>query len=346
MASKAIASLDQWLTEAEEVLQQSHEIALSPSQATQAQVEQSEWSVSLGSFGLGLPSLLDRLCSRPGRWILIADDAEREYRFWQAMAFEDGSLVAEAGSGTPSLPSEHLSVEEERQLAVLGWNPPELPTSPNWQRVEATISPDVDGVADQAMRTLRDVYGIGDGDRLKLTLFPSPRRGGTLASEQIPSDLVTLEEPAPRRGFRPTDEPWADYYRQIFPNSERPGSAFAAWKYATKAVEVAIACWDSREKARAEWEASCGEDCAGRPMRHPPFVVQLSQLSWAACLGCTWVVRCGSASFATAEAVAWGHVSECLACEHSNHGKDVPHDWANPAPAPGPTGPLHGRRAP
>ena len=58
---------------AEEVLQESHEVALSPSQATESQGEQSEWGVSLGSFELGLPSLLERLCSRPGRWILIAE---------------------------------------------------------------------------------------------------------------------------------------------------------------------------------------------------------------------------------------------------------------------------------
>lgn len=326
MASKAVTSLDEWLEEAEVVLQESHEIALSPSQATAAQVPQSDWGVSLGSFGLGLPSLLDRLCSRPGRWILIAEDAKREYRFWQVMAFEDGSLVAEAGSGTPSLPSERLSAAEEGQLADLGWKPPELPTSPNWQRVEVTISPDVEGVANQALRTLRDVYGLIDGDRLKLTLFPSPRRGGTPASEQIPDDLVTLEEPAPRRGFRPTDEPWADYYRQMFPNSERPGSAFAAWKYATKAVEVAIACWEEREQARAESEASCGEDPADWPMRHPPFVTQLSQLSWAACLGCTWVVRCGGAGFATAEATAATHAVECRTREQSNLGKDADDD--------------------
>jgi hypothetical protein len=80
MASKAITSLDQWLTEADAVLQESHEAALSPSQAASAEPLKVEWGISLGSFVLGLPRLLERLCSRPGRWILIAVDATRPHR--------------------------------------------------------------------------------------------------------------------------------------------------------------------------------------------------------------------------------------------------------------------------
>ena len=126
-----------------------------------------------------------------------------------------------------------------------------------------------------------------------LTLFPSPRRGGTPASEQVPDDLMTLDEPAPRRGFRPTDEAWADYYRQMFPGHEHPGSAFAAWKYATTAVDVAVTCWEAREKGRADWVAAHGGDISAWPVLHPPFVLHLPQIYWAACLGCTWVVRGG-----------------------------------------------------
>ncbi len=309
MASKAITSLDQWLTEAESVLHESHESALSPSQAGGAEVQETEWEVSLGSFALGLPHLLERLCSRPGRWILVAKVAARPHRYWQGMAFEDGSLVAEAGSGTASLPSERLSPQEEHLLEHLGWNPPELPSTPNWQRVEATTSPDVTGAADQAVRTLRDVYGTGAADRLVLTLFPSPRRGGTPASEQVPDDLMTLDEPAPRRGFRPTDEAWADYYRQMFPHHGHPGSAFAAWKYATTAVDVAVTCWEAREKGRVDWAAEHGGDVSAWPVEHPPFVLHLPQIYWAACLGCTWVVR-GGRDRSTAQVLAASHAAE------------------------------------
>ena len=309
MASKAITSLDRWLTEAGSVLDESHELALSPSQAGAAEPQQTEWEVSFGSFALGLPKLLEQLCRRPGRWILIAEDGARPHRYWQVMAFEDGSLVAEAGSGTASLPTERLSAHEEHMLEQLGWRPPELPLRPNWQRVEATTSPDVIDAAGQAVLTLRDAYGIGAADRLALKLFASPRRGGTPASEQVSDDPMTLDEPAPRRGFRPTDEAWADYYRQMFPRHDRPGSAFAAWRYATKAVEVAMTCWGTREKGRADWTAEHGDDASAWPVAHPPFVLRLRQLCWAACLGCTWVVRCGH-DHSTAEALAASH-SEC-----------------------------------
>jgi len=193
MASKAVASLDQWLAEAEWVLQESHEVALSPSQAIGHQSEQSVWSVSLGSFGLGLPSLLERLCARPGRWILIAEDSVRPHRYWQALAFEDGSLVVEAGSGTPPLASERLSPEETSELEKLGWSPPEPPTSPNWQHVEPTTSPDIESVVSQALGTFRKAFRLADCDRLALTLLSSPRRGGTPAGEQIPGVLAATD---------------------------------------------------------------------------------------------------------------------------------------------------------
>lgn len=317
MASKAITSLDQWLTEAGVVLQESHEAALSPSQVASAEPLKVEWGISLGSFVLGLPKLLERMCSRPGRWILIAVDATRPHRYWQVMAFEDGSLVAEAGSGTASLPSERISAHEGRLLSQLGWNPPELPSAPNWRRVEATTSPDVTAVADQAARTLRDVYEIGGGDRLLLTMFPSPRRGGTPAGEQIPGDVVTLDGPAPRRGFHPTDEAWADYYRQMFPHHEHPDSAFAVWKYATTAVDVARTCWEAREKGRADWTTEYGNNVSAWPIAHPPFVLHIPQIYWAGCLGCTWVARSGP-NAAAAKALAADHASRGGAQETTN----------------------------
>jgi hypothetical protein len=99
MVSKAIASLDEWLVRAEDVLREQNEQALSPSSSGAWEDVKHEWTMSLGSLELGLIALLDRLCCRPGRWVLIAEDARRSYRFWQALAFEDGSLVVEAASG-------------------------------------------------------------------------------------------------------------------------------------------------------------------------------------------------------------------------------------------------------
>ena len=229
MASKAVASIDQWLVLAEQVLLDQHEQALSPSSSGEWEDVRHEWTVSLASLGLGLGSLLDRLCSRPGRWILIAEDVRRSYRFWQALAFEDGSLVVETASGSGCPDSERLSPEAEGLLVELGWDVPDPPSSPNWRRIEATTSPDVAGVAAQAMRTFHEVFELADKDKVLLALFPSPRRGGTPASECLTGDDASLEEAAPRKGFRPTTEAWADYYRQLFPRYADPRNIVEVW---------------------------------------------------------------------------------------------------------------------
>ena len=108
------------------------------------------------------------------------------------MAFEDGSLVTEAGSGTASKKSERLTSDQELQLADLNWSSPDRHYSPNWQRIEATTSPDIANVAEQALCTLRDVYGIDDRSRLLLKLFASPHRGDTPASVQVHPDVANM----------------------------------------------------------------------------------------------------------------------------------------------------------
>jgi hypothetical protein len=288
MTSKAIASLDEWLARAEEVLL---EQALSPSSSGAWEGVKHEWTVSLGSFELGLGALLDRLCCRPGRWVLIAEDARRSYRFWQALAFEDGSLVVEAASGIGCPDSERLSPEAEDLLVELGWDAPDPPSSPNWRRIEATTSPHISGVAAQALRTLHEVFELADKDRVQLALFASPRRGGTPASECLPGDDASLEEAAPRNGFRPTTEEWADYYRQLFPCHANPRNSFEFWKYATTAAAAAAAegFWAARQYARREWESAFGGDRQGWPCSHPPAVLRHEGIARAACLGCTWI---------------------------------------------------------
>jgi hypothetical protein len=96
MVSKAIAALDVWLARAEEVLQEQRAQCISPNLSWT--VTSDEWTVTLAAFELGLPDLLESLCARPGRWILIAEDDECRHHFWQALAFEDGSLVTEVVS--------------------------------------------------------------------------------------------------------------------------------------------------------------------------------------------------------------------------------------------------------
>ena len=70
-----------------------------------------------------------------------------------------------------------------------------------------------------------------------------------------------------------------------------------------------MTCWEAREKGRTEWAAEHGGDTSAWPVPHPPFVLHLPQIYWAACLGCTWVVR-GGVDPLTAQALAASHAAE------------------------------------
>jgi hypothetical protein len=199
MPSRAIARIDDWLQRADEVLTEQREAALSPSQAGVWDPAEEKTTICLADFERGLGDVLRRLCERPGRWILIAEDAEHPSHFWQALAFEDGSLIAETVANTFLDGNDRWTAEQEETLAGLGWQVPKPPHRPNWLWVEATTSPDVEGVAKLARRTLQDVLGLGPDDWLVLKMFGSPRRGRTPASpvtdEDVKTPLATSDPP-------------------------------------------------------------------------------------------------------------------------------------------------------
>ena len=194
MPSKAIAGVDGWLGQAEEVLREQRERSLSPSSDTSWGDETLVRTVSLTEFEEGLECLLTSLCARPGRWILVAEDAAKPNRFWQALAFEDGSLVTEIVSNHFLRGSDRWTGNQEATLATLGWDRPDPPGRPNWTHVEYTTSPEVAEVAAQAVESMGRVFGLDSWDRLNVTLFSSPNRGSTPASpeyvgDDLPSDI-------------------------------------------------------------------------------------------------------------------------------------------------------------
>src|ERR1039458_4896397 len=98
MVSKALQSLDAWLVRAEEVLAEQREHAISPSLGLLEGDGREEWTITLRDLSTGLGELLESLCARPGRWILIVERDDQRHLFWQALAFEDGSVVTEVVS--------------------------------------------------------------------------------------------------------------------------------------------------------------------------------------------------------------------------------------------------------
>jgi hypothetical protein len=187
VVSKAIAALDEWLQRAEVVLQDQREQCISPT--LRWEQTRDEWTVTLADFAVGLTDLLRSLCERAGRWILIAEDARRPSRFWQALAFEDGSLVAEVVSNRYLEGAERWTPWDEDRLLGLGWEPPDQPRRPNWLVVESTTSPPIDIVATRAIATLRAIFGLEDQDELDLIMFSSPVRGNSPAVAEYAEDI-------------------------------------------------------------------------------------------------------------------------------------------------------------
>jgi hypothetical protein len=181
VVSKAIASLDAWLARAEEVLAEQREHAISPSLGLWPGDGQEEWTVALVAFSEGLEELLTSLCARPGRWILIVESAEHSHLFWQALAFEDGSLVTEVVSNCYLAAERHWTRAQEEQLLALGWEWHIKPYLTNWINVQATTAPDVWSVARQAVLTLRGLFGLEDEGLVVVKMFSSPLRGDTPA---------------------------------------------------------------------------------------------------------------------------------------------------------------------
>lgn len=184
MVSKTIASLDAWLARAEEVLAEQREHAISPSLGLLEGDGREEWTITLAAFCDGLEDLLEALCARPGRWILIVESTERPHLFWQALAFEDGSLCTEVVSNH-YLPEEHRWTRvEEEQLLALGWEWHVKPYLTNWTNVQATTTPDIAPVARQTLVTLNELFRMGDDDKVLIKMFSSSIRGDTPASPE------------------------------------------------------------------------------------------------------------------------------------------------------------------
>jgi hypothetical protein len=184
MVSTRIAALDAWLVRAEEVLAEQREHAISPSLGLLYGEGRDEWTITLAALSDGLVSLLESLCARPGRWILIVEPVDRPHLFWQALAFEDGSLCTEVVSNHYLHEEHQWTRSEEERLLTLGWEWHIKPYLTNWINVQATTTPDVVSVADQALRTLKELFAMCDDNELFVKMFLSSIRGHTPASPQ------------------------------------------------------------------------------------------------------------------------------------------------------------------
>jgi hypothetical protein len=179
-------ALDAWLAKAEQVLAEARDDALSPSIAPGPWDEhRTEQDTTLAELGARLEGLLSRLVFGPGRWALIAEDCDG--RYVQALAFEDGSLIAEVVSNNYLPAEQRWSEADENKLLALGWDRP-VGKRLNWRVTYPTISPDVAEASALLLVTLRTVFRLGETGALRLSMFSCQQREGTPASHAARSD--------------------------------------------------------------------------------------------------------------------------------------------------------------
>jgi hypothetical protein len=124
-------------------------------------------TITLGIVAEGLESLLNTLCRRTGRWILIAEDDRNRSHYWQALAFEDATLTTEVVPNANLNGEDRWTVDQKARLTDLGWQPPDGTGGPNWTSIEAATIPDTRAVALRAIGPLNQVFGLADpGGRL------------------------------------------------------------------------------------------------------------------------------------------------------------------------------------
>ena len=82
--------------------------------------KQSTTIVTLSTFEVGLADILGGLCWRPGRWVLICRVVGSANRYWQALAYEDGSLKVEVVSNAYLEDDECHSAKSEEVVDNVG----------------------------------------------------------------------------------------------------------------------------------------------------------------------------------------------------------------------------------
>ena len=123
----------------------------------------------------GHRTVLGQFRSKPGRWTVVVEtalgscptcDTNVTARFLQFLALEDGeSLLGECGSNLFLVGDQQFTPAQECELRRIGWNDPNPPHLPNWF-FEANSAAEVGYLDEMTARTIREVFGLDDTDRV------------------------------------------------------------------------------------------------------------------------------------------------------------------------------------
>jgi hypothetical protein len=96
--------------------------------------------------------------------------------------------------------------------------------------------------------------------------------------------------------YRPAEPPWwpgdesgyEEYHRRLFTLTAR-STGFTRWKVLSTGINIARQLAGARNAGRAAWTARHGKEPAGWLLQHPPAVLWIPEVAYAACLRCWWL---------------------------------------------------------
>jgi len=92
---------------------------------------------------------------------------------------------------------------------------------------------------------------------------------------------------------RSDENTWGPYHLALFPPHKV--TPWIRFKTMSTVVNIARRLWNERETRRLEYEAVHGDDSEAWPVRHPGIVLESAGSAHAACLGCQWLDKRGTA---------------------------------------------------
>lgn len=112
----------------------------------------------------------------------------------------------------------------------------------------------------------------------------------------------------------PGDESGYEHYHRRLFTLTAASSGFTRWKVLSTGMSIARQLAGARNAGRAAWTAQHGPEPAGWPLQHPPAVLWIPEMAYAACLRCWWVAGSAAERGEAADA-ARGHATSFLAVD-------------------------------
>ena len=132
-----------------------------------------EREYSLSQVERSLSLALDDVKETGQRWVCILESVRDPSKYVQVLVTESGSMWTECVSNAFLDDDEQLDDAQCELLPTLGWEWPGPPAFPNWHFHDELLNTG-SAIAGLMCRTLRQVFGVDDGDMVRTITLQLP----------------------------------------------------------------------------------------------------------------------------------------------------------------------------